>query len=131
MYGLNHVVIIGSVGKKEYWNYKEMPSTRPGKDQNYVLNFKIAYNTPMRNKDGSLKKISVDGFNKQVTETNTEWFPVTAWGRLALNCREHFFPGMKISVEGRLSTRQWDDENGKTRSSTEIIASSIVFLSKP
>jgi single-strand DNA-binding protein len=43
-----------------------------------------------------------------------------------LYCRK----GGQVYIEGRLSTRKWDDKDGHTRYTTEIIGDNMVLLSR-
>ena len=60
--------------------------------------------------------------------TETEWHNVTTRNKLAELCERYLKKGDKVFVEGRIKTRKWDD-NGQVRYTTEIVASSIEFLS--
>jgi single-strand DNA-binding protein len=45
------------------------------------------------------------------------------------NCAQYLDKGRSVYVEGRLTTRTWDDKNtGEKKYRTEIIATSVVFL---
>ena len=46
----------------------------------------------------------------------TEYHPCVAWDRLAEICGQFLSKGQLVDVEGRLQTRQWDDDAGKRRS---------------
>ncbi|MBA2631519.1 MAG: single-stranded DNA-binding protein [Chloroflexi bacterium] len=43
----------------------------------------------------------------------TEYHPCVAWDRLAEICGQFLTKGQLVDVEGRLQTRQWDDDAGK------------------
>lgn len=60
--------------------------------------------------------------------TQTEWHNIVTRNKLAELCGKYLSKGDTVYVEGKLKTRKWDD-NGNTRYSTEIHASSIQFLS--
>jgi len=57
-----------------------------------------------------------------------EWHSVTCWGRLAETVDEYLEKGRQVYVEGSLKTREWEDNDGKTRYSTEIHADTVQFL---
>ncbi|MNT77371.1 Single-stranded DNA-binding protein [compost metagenome] len=63
--------------------------------------------------------------NKQ---EKTEWHRVTVWGKLAEVCGKHLSKGRQVYVEGKLQTRQWEDQQGQKRYTTEIVASTVQFL---
>ncbi len=58
-----------------------------------------------------------------------EYHAVIAWERLADICGQYLGKGAMVAVEGRLQTRQWDDEAGKRHWKTEVVASSVEMLS--
>ncbi len=104
MANLNKIMIIGNVGKEP-----EMRFTPDGKA---VTSFSVAVN------------------DKYGETEHTEWFRVTAWGRLAETCNEYLEKGQQVYVEGRIKLNQWDDNEGKNHSQLEINANQVVFLAK-
>jgi single-strand DNA-binding protein len=52
-----------------------------------------------------------------------------AWGRLAEICGEYLSKGKMVYIEGSIRTRSWEDKEGKTRYTTEIIARGMQMLS--
>jgi single-strand DNA-binding protein len=58
-----------------------------------------------------------------------EYHAVIAWERLADISAQYLGKGSMVAVEGRLQTRQWDDEAGKRHWKTEVVAASIEMLS--
>jgi len=67
----------------------------------------------------------------------TVWFRVSAWGKQAEPCNQYLRKGSKVLVEGRLvpdsetgGPRIWTDNAGKPRTSFEINATTVRFLSK-
>ncbi len=59
----------------------------------------------------------------------TEWHNIVAWEKLAEIARDYLAKGSRIYVEGRLTTRSWDDkESGQKRYKTEIVATDIIML---
>ena len=101
---LNKVMIIGSVGRDPEGRYT--PAGTP------VTTFSVATNR--RSKEGG---------------EETEWFSVVAWEKLAETCNTYLTKGQKVYVEGRLQTRTWDDKEGVKKFKTEVIASTVLFLS--
>lgn len=57
----------------------------------------------------------------------TEWHRVVAFGRTAETCEQYLSKGREILVEGRLRTREWEDQSGAKRFTTEVVASNITF----
>jgi single-strand DNA-binding protein len=58
----------------------------------------------------------------------TEWHDVVAWGRLGEICNEYLDKGSQVYFEGKLQTREWEDDDGNTRYSTEVKAQEMMFL---
>jgi len=59
----------------------------------------------------------------------TEYHAVVAWDRLAEICGQFLGKGQLVDLEGRLQTRQWDDDAGKRHWKTEVVVSSLEMLS--
>ena len=59
----------------------------------------------------------------------TEYHALVAWDRLAEICGQFLGKGQLVDVEGRLQTRQWDDDAGKRHWKTEVVVSSLEMLS--
>jgi single-strand DNA-binding protein len=55
----------------------------------------------------------------------SEWHTVIVWGKRGESLSQFTLKGIKLCVEGRLQTRQWEDRNGGKRYSTEIVASNV------
>ena len=105
--GLNKVLIIGRLGRDPEMRYT--PSGRP------VTTFSIATSRSWNTSDGNRR-------------TETEWFNVVAWSSLAEICKQHLTKGRLVYLEGRLQTRQWEDQEGNKHSSTEIVANEMIIL---
>lgn len=58
----------------------------------------------------------------------TEWHRVTVWGQAAEACGKYLTKGRQVYVEGRLQTRKYEDKEGVTRYTTEIVANEVKFL---
>jgi single-strand DNA-binding protein len=60
----------------------------------------------------------------------TEWFNIVTWNRTAETCSQYLSKGSKVYVEGRMSTRSWDDQStGQKKYKTELVADQVKFLS--
>jgi single-strand DNA-binding protein len=105
--GLNKVMLIGRLGQEPEMRYT--PSGRP------LTKFQLATNRSWKSADGEKK-------------TETEWFNVIAWGKLAEICNQYLSKGQQVYIEGRLHTRQWQDEEGGNHSSVEVIAKEMLML---
>jgi single-strand DNA-binding protein len=58
-----------------------------------------------------------------------EYHAVITWDKLADICAQYLGKGSMVAIEGRLQTRQWDDEAGKRHWRTEVVAASVEMLS--
>ena len=58
-----------------------------------------------------------------------EYHAVITWDRLADICAQYLGKGSMVAIEGRLQTRQWDDEAGKRHWKTEVVAVALEMLS--
>jgi len=60
----------------------------------------------------------------------TDFIPVVAWAKLAETIGEHCGKGRLVLVEGRVQSRAWETEDGQKRSTIEIVAGRVQFLSR-
>ena len=62
--------------------------------------------------------------------TRTEWHRVIVWEKSAEACGNHLSKGSLVYVEGKLQTREWQDQQGQKRYTTEIRAERVQFLER-
>lgn len=105
--GLNKAMIIGNLGGDPEMRYT--PSGKP------LTKFQLASNRNW---------ISAEGERK----TETEWFTIIAWGKLAEICNQYLTKGQQVYIEGRIHTRKWKDEGGNSHSSVEITAQEMLMV---
>ena len=60
--------------------------------------------------------------------SETDWFRVVCWEKLAETCNQFLHKGSKVYIEGRLQTRTWRDTNGQDQKIVEVIASEMQML---
>ncbi|MBC8883594.1 single-stranded DNA-binding protein [Flavobacterium piscinae] len=104
----NRVQLIGHVG-----NDPEVKSFEGGK----VANVNIATNETYTNKKG--EKVE-----------QTEWHRIVAWDKNAEIIEKFVTKGKEIAIEGKLSTRSYDDKDGNKRYITEVVVSDIMLMGK-
>lgn len=63
-------------------------------------------------------------------QDETTFLRVVAWSQLAERVAENLKKGSPVMVEGRLSSRQWQDKNDTTRTTIEIVARRIQSLER-
>jgi single-strand DNA-binding protein len=104
---LNKVMLIGHLGDEVKMHYFE--------GGNSIGRFPVATNETYT--------------NKQTGEriTTTEWHNVVVRNKLAELCEKFLSKGDRVYVEGRIKTRQWD-QDGVKRYTTEIHAQEMTFL---
>ena len=107
MPSVNKIIIIGNLGKD--------PDVRHTQGGTTVANLRIA--TTERRPDGN------GGWQDQ-----TEWNSVVVFGKQADNVKKYLTKGRQVFVEGSLRTRQWQDQQGQKRYSTEVVARDIRFI---
>ena len=104
---VNKVILIGNLGADPEIRYTQSGAA--------VANLRLA-TTETWKKDGEKEEL-------------TEWHRVVTFGRLAEICGEYLSKGSKIYIEGRIQTRKWEDRDGNTRYTTEIVAREMKMLS--
>ena len=58
-------------------------------------------------------------------------FPrIIVWGKMGENASRYLFKGSQCAVEGRIQTGSYQDQDGKTIYTTDIIAENVEFLSR-
>lgn len=55
-------------------------------------------------------------------QDRTEWHNVICWNALAEKAERSFKKGSLVYIEGKLTTRKWQDNNGNDRWTTEVLA---------
>jgi single-strand DNA-binding protein len=106
---LNKVMVIGHLGQDPEIRYT--PTGLP------VANFSVATNEVFVDKEGKRQE-------------RTEWHRIVVMGKIALTCNEYLKKGRQVFVEGRLQTREWEN-NGQNSRRTEIVGTRIQFLGSP
>jgi single-strand DNA-binding protein len=61
-------------------------------------------------------------------QEKTEWHNIVVWDRLAEICNQYLTKGRLVYIEGSLQTREWDDQDGNKRRTTEVRARDMVML---
>ncbi|MBU0517574.1 single-stranded DNA-binding protein [bacterium] len=107
---LNKVMLIGNLGKDP-----ELKNTASG---TAVATFSMATNRRYKDKDGEW-------------QDDTQWHNIVAWSNKAETITNYCKKGSRIYIEGRLTTRSWDDKDGQKKYMTEIITDNFVLLDPP
>ena len=64
----------------------------------------------------------------QGREPETDFINVVVWNKQAENVARYLSKGRQIAIEGRIQTRNYDNNEGKRTYVTEVIASNVEFL---
>lgn len=67
---------------------------------------------------------------KRQGEQDADFIPCVAFGKQGEFAEKYFKKGQMISVVGRLQVRNWDDNNGNKRITTEVIVEEQYFAGK-
>ena len=73
-----------------------------------------------------------ESYNSQQGEriTETQWHNITAFGPVCENLAKLLIKGNEVVIEGKLSYGKYEDKNGITRYTTDIILDQFHKLSK-
>jgi len=104
---MNKVFILGNLGDDPKLRYTEGGAA--------VANFSLATNESWVDKNDEKQE-------------RTEWHRVVVWNRQAETCDKYLSKGDKALVEGKLQTREWEDKEGNTKYTTEIVARNVQFI---
>ena len=80
-----------------------------------VVTFGLATNKSWKDQEGNLKEVA-------------EFHNIVAWNKMAEICQQLLAKGMKVYVEGSLTTRSWEAEDGSTRYKTEVRVDDMILL---
>ena len=110
MASLNRVTLIGNLGQE--------PVIRTTNDGATVASFSVATTDRWHDK------------NTNEPKEATEWHRVVCFRGLADIAKQILHKGSKAYIEGKLTTRKWQDSEGRDIYTTEIIADKLIALDK-
>jgi single-strand DNA-binding protein len=103
---MNKVILIGNLAKDV-----ELATTQSGKS---VAKFSLAVNRNFTNASG---------------ERECDFFNIVVWGQLAERCDQYLSKGKKAAISGSLQTHSYENKDGNTVYTTEVMADTVEFLS--
>ncbi|WP_456463730.1 single-stranded DNA-binding protein [Lutibacter sp.] len=103
----NKVQLIGNLG-----NNPEIITLDSGKK---LAKFSLATNESYKNAEG--EKI-----------TNTDWHNIIAWGKTAEIIEKYLDKGNEIAIEGKLTSRSYEDKDGNKKYITEVVVNELLML---
>ena len=77
----------------------------------------------------TVTQFSVATNDYRAGEERSEFHSIVTWDRLAEICGQYLGKGQMVAVDGRLQTRQWEDEKKARHWKTEIVAAHVEMLS--
>ena len=104
---INKVIQIGNLTKD--------PEMKTLPDGNAVCNFDIAMNERWKDKQGQMQE-------------KTEYSRIVVWGKQAESSAQYLSKGSSVYVEGKMSTRNYDNKEGVKVYVTEVVAKNVQFL---
>ena len=104
---LNRVTLVGRLTRDP--ELRQLPSG------DGICSMRLAVSSRARTEDGSWGDKS-------------NYFDVTVFGRQAETAVQYLSKGRRIGVDGRLSWREWQAQDGTRRQSVEVIANDVFFL---
>ena len=107
MAGGNKVILVGNLGKD--------PEVRYLDNGVVVANFSLATTENYKNKQG--ERVS-----------QTEWHNIVLWRGLAEIAEKWLKKGSSVYIEGKIRARKWEDKDGNTRYTTEILGDNMTML---
>lgn len=99
---VNRVILIGNLGKD--------PEVKRLENGAMVAKFSVATNENYKDKSGEWQQ-------------QTEWHDIVVWRTLAERAESTLNKGATIYIEGKLTHRKWQDQDGNNRKTTEVVAS--------
>ena len=110
MAGINKVILVGHLGRD--------PEMRYTQSEVAVCSFSLATSETYRDRNSGEKV------------TQTEWHNIILWRKLAETAGKYLRKGSQVYIEGKLRTRKWEDQNGATKYTTEVVADTMQMLDK-
>ena len=107
MASINRVVLVGNLTRDP-----ELRQTPNGKS---VCTLGLAINERYKNETG-----------EWVEKPN--FFDIVVWGAQGENCERYLSKGRQVAIDGRLSYRSWEAQDGSKRSKVEVVANTVQFL---
>ena len=62
--------------------------------------------------------------------TDTQWFNIVAWGKVAERVEKNVRKGLQIAVDGSLRNNEWVDDNGQRHNSIEVWVNDLFMIDR-
>jgi len=103
----NKVQLVGNLG-----NNPEVMTLESGRK---LARFSLATNEVYKNDKG--ERI-----------TNTDWHTLVAWGKTADIVEKYLEKGKEVAIEGKLTNRSYETNEGEKRYVTEVVVNEILMF---
>lgn len=67
-------------------------------------------------------------YTNEQGKREADFINIVVWRKQAENCSKYIGKGSQIAVDGKISTRKYQTQNGDTRYITEVVAENVQFL---
>ena len=107
---VNRVILLGNLGRD--------PEVRHLDSGAAVAKFSLATTESYKDRSGEWQE-------------QTEWHEIVVWRSLAERAESQLKKGYRVYLEGKLTHRSWQDQDGNNHKTTEVVGSYFRLISKP
>ncbi|MBR3622815.1 MAG: single-stranded DNA-binding protein [Selenomonadaceae bacterium] len=65
--------------------------------------------------------------NEENGQPTADFIPIVTWQKTAEFCNQYFTKGLRVAIEGRIQTRNYEAKDGTKRYVTEVVADNVEF----
>ena len=62
--------------------------------------------------------------------SDTQWFPIVAWGAAAERVEKNVRKGKRIAIDGSLRNNEWTDDKGQRHSNIEVLINDLFLIDR-
>ncbi len=107
MASVNKAIIVGNLGKD--------PEVRFTQSGQAMARFSVATTDTWMDRENGRQE-------------RTDWHNIVVWGKQAETCGQYLAKGRQVYIEGSIRPRSYEDKEGNTRYTTDIVAQRVQFL---
>ena len=104
---MNKAIIVGNLGKD--------PEVRFTQSGQAMARFSVATTETWMDRENGRQE-------------RTDWHNIVVWGKQAETCGQYLAKGRQVYIEGSIRPRNYEDKEGNTRYTTDIVAQRVQFL---
>ena len=109
MNGVNKVILVGNLGRDPEMRFMESDRQK--------ASFPLATTENYTNRAGE-------------RTSSTEWHNVVLWGGMASVAEKYLRKGSQVYIEGKITSRSYQDKEGNNRYITEVVGRNMVLLGR-